>query len=118
MRFGRVEPKSSKWKDGRQSFSTERTTNASLKALKETVGACFRGVAGANNGEIRGDTAGIPNIFIVGSTEGHDHEAMMLELAQSAHSTIATQSPPSEIRSGTASCQSWQRQRLGISRDI
>ena len=66
--------------------------DASLKALKETVGACFRGVAGANNGEIRGDTAGIPNIFIVGSTEGHDHEAMMLELAQSAHTTIATQS--------------------------
>ena len=55
--------------------------DASLKALKDTVDSYFGGV-----------TAEIPYVFIVGSTEGHDHEAMMLELARSAHTTIATQS--------------------------
>ena len=55
--------------------------DASLKALKDTVGSYFGGV-----------TDEIPYVFIVGSTEGHDHEAMMLELARSAHTTIATQS--------------------------
>ena len=55
--------------------------DASLKALKDTVDSYFGGV-----------TDEIPYVFIVGSTEGHDHEAMMLELARSAHTTIATQS--------------------------
>ncbi len=62
--------------------------DASLKALKSTVSAYFGGVASTRSGN--GST--IPYIFIVGSTAGHDHEAMMLELAQSAHTTIATQS--------------------------
>ena len=66
--------------------------DASLKALKDTVGSYFRGFAGPSNGEFRGIDAETPYIFIVGSTEGHDHEAMMLELARSAHTTIATQS--------------------------
>ncbi len=55
--------------------------DASLKALKDTVDSYFGGAA-----------TEIPYVFIVGSTEGHDHEAMMLELARSAHTTIATQS--------------------------
>ena len=55
--------------------------DASLKALKDTVDSYFGCV-----------TAEMPYVFIVGSTEGHDHEAMMLELARSAHTTIATQS--------------------------
>ena len=65
--------------------------DASLKALKDTVDSYFGGV-GSSNRELRGIGGGAPYIFIVGSTEGHDHEAMMLELAQSAHTTIATQS--------------------------
>ncbi len=73
--------------------------DASLKALKDTVGAYWAsrllkrgGFAGSSNGKFRGIGTGVPYIFIVGSTEGHDHEAMMLELARSAHTTIATQS--------------------------
>ena len=70
--------------------------DASLKALKDTVDSYFVGFAGASNtspgGEFLGIGAGVPYIFIVGSTEGHDHEVMMLELARSAHTTIATQS--------------------------
>ena len=66
--------------------------DASLKALKQTVVAYFRGVAGTSNKEICGNNIAIPYILIVGSTEGHDHETMMLELARSAHRTIATQS--------------------------
>ena len=57
--------------------------DASLKALKDTVESYFGGVV---------PSAEMPYVFIVGSTEGHDHEAMMLELARSAHTTIATQS--------------------------
>lgn len=55
--------------------------DASLKALKDTVDSYLEGVS-----------AEMPYVFIVGLTEGHDHEAMMLELARSAHTTIATQS--------------------------
>ena len=66
--------------------------DASLKALKDTVGAYFRGAAEASSGEMCGTSTETPYVFIVGSTEGHDHEAMMLELARSAHTTIATQS--------------------------
>lgn len=74
--------------------------DASLKALRDTVGAYFGNVdvpfrkrfADVSSGESRGSTVGVPYIFVVGSTEGHDHEAMMLDLARSAHTTIATQS--------------------------
>ena len=66
--------------------------DASLKALKDTVRAYFRSPNGAENDHDRADDAGIPYALVVGATEGHDHEAMMLELARSAHTTIATQS--------------------------
>lgn len=74
--------------------------DASLKALKDTVESYFGSMdvpsrkrfADASSGETRGTSAETPYVFIVGSTEGHDHEAMMLELARSAHTTIATQS--------------------------
>ena len=66
--------------------------DASLKALKDTVISYFGAVTDASNGEIKDNGTGSPYIFIVGSTEGHDHEAMMLEFARSAHTTIATQS--------------------------
>ena len=78
--------------------------DASLKALKDMVGSYFGSVAGAGSGKFRGIGTEFPYVFIVGSTEGHDHEAMMLELARSAHTTIATQSrhPKSVPASGVA----------------
>ena len=66
--------------------------DASLKALQDTVGSYFGGAADTSSGETRGIITETPYVFIVGSTEGHDHEAMMIELARPAHTTIATQS--------------------------
>lgn len=63
--------------------------DASLKALKDTFESYFGDVDVPSHKRFG---TGLPYIFIVGSTEGHDHEAMMLELARSAHTTIATQS--------------------------
>ena len=66
--------------------------DASLKALKDTVSVYFGGITGKSADENHASSVGAQFIFIVGATEGHDHEAMMLELARSAHTSIATQS--------------------------
>ena len=100
MRYGRVEPRLSILANSRGQASKDLPpvildgahNDASLKALKDTVDSYFGGIADASNGEIRRGSTETPYVLIVGSTEGHDHEAMMIELAWSAHTTIATQS--------------------------
>ena len=66
--------------------------DASLRALKDTVDLYVSGVRDARDAALREVGTGLRYVFIVGSTEGHDHEAMMLELARHAYATIATQS--------------------------
>ena len=115
MRYGRVESRLSIVEAGSKGWPPVildgAHNDASLKALRDTVDSYFGGSAAAE----------IPYVFIVGSTEGHDHEAMMLELARSAHTTIATQSrhpksvAASRVANRSEAKTGWNFERLAVS---
>ena len=66
--------------------------DASLNALRETLGSLGVAVGGNHANDRLGDGDSKPFILIIGATEGHEFESTARELAASAVHTITTQS--------------------------